>query len=62
MVHEVYLLIALLVIAGVFSLRRVRIGIRELRKYWGKMVVACPENQQTAAVEVSAGRDRKSVV
>jgi hypothetical protein len=56
MVHEVYLLIASLVIVGFFSLRRIRIGIRELRKYWGKMVVACPENQQTAAVEVSAAR------
>ncbi len=53
MVHEVYLLIALLVVLGVFSIRRIRIGLRQLRKYWGKMIVTCPENQQSAAVNVA---------
>ncbi len=56
MVHEVYLLIALLVVLGAFSLRRIRIGIRHLKRYWGKMVITCPENQQTAAVEVAKTR------
>ncbi len=56
MVREVYLLIALLVIAGAVFLRRARIGFQQLRKYWGKMLVTCPENQETSAVEVAKAR------
>jgi len=52
MAREVYLLIALLVIAGAFLIRRFRIGIQQLRSYWGKMLVTCPETHETAAVEV----------
>lgn len=55
MAREVYLLIALLVIAGAFLIRRFRIGFHQLRKYWGKMLVTCPENQKTAAVDVAKG-------
>ncbi len=56
MVHEVYLLIALLVVLGAFSLRRFRVALKELRRYWGKMVITCPENQEKAAVDVAKSR------
>jgi hypothetical protein len=56
MLHEVYLSIAFLVIAGAFSIRRIRLGIKQWGKYQGKMLVTCPENQKTASVKVATMR------
>jgi hypothetical protein len=54
MVHEVYLLIAFLVVAGALAIRRLHLGITQWNRYRGKMLVTCPENHKTAAVEVAA--------
>jgi hypothetical protein len=53
MVKEVYLLIAFLVVVGAVVIRRLRIGAHQIKQYWGKMLITCPENQKTAAVEVA---------
>ena len=62
MVREVYLLIALVVVAGAFLIRRFRIGFHQVRKYWGKMLVTCPETHETAAVDVGKGEAAMSAM
>jgi len=55
MASEQYLLIALLVIAAAFLLRRLRVAASAW-KYHGLMLVRCPENNKPAAVKVGTFR------
>ncbi len=50
------LFLGLLVLAVIYILARVRAGAHELLKFWGKMLVTCPETRHTAAVQVAGGR------
>ena len=56
MAPEAYTLIALLVVAAAYLVHRVLVGGHEFRKFFGKMLVTCPENHQTVAVKVASGR------
>ena len=62
MAPEVYTLIAVLVIAAAYVVHRLLLGGHEFRKFWGKMVVTCPENHETVAVRVAAGRAAAAAV
>ncbi len=51
-----YALIAFLLVVAAFVGYRIRVAGKELGTFWGKMLVTCPENHQTAAVNVAAVR------
>ena len=52
-----YLLVALLVIAAGYVIRRVQIAARDARRFRGKMLATCPETQATVAVKVATWRE-----
>jgi len=56
MAPEMYFLIAVVVIAVAYAVHRLLIGGHEFRKFHGRMLVSCPENHQTVAVNVASGR------
>jgi len=56
MAPELYTLIAFLVITIAYIIHRVLVGGRDYRKFFGKMVVKCPETHETVAVKVASGR------
>lgn len=53
---EFYGLITFLLVVAAFVGYRIWIGGKELGVFWGKMLVTCPENHETAAVNVAAGK------
>jgi len=52
-----YLLVALLVIAAAYVIRRVQIAAREFLRFRGKMLATCPETQRTVAVKIATWRE-----
>jgi hypothetical protein len=55
------LIVALLAAAG-FVAFRMRTGIRQLRRYWGEMLVACPETGRTVAIRPAAANAAMSAM
>ena len=56
MAPELYTLLAFLVITVAYLIHRVWVGGHDFRKYFGKMLVTCPETHETVAVKVASGR------
>ena len=56
MAPEFYSLIAVLVIAAAYLVHRLLVGGHEFRKFFGKMLVTCPETHETVAVKVASWR------
>lgn len=51
-----YVFIALLSAVGLFLLYRIFLASRQFLRFWGKMLVTCPETKRPAAVEVDNWR------
>jgi len=56
MATETYFILALAVIAGILLVLRFQVAAREYWKLSGKLLVTCPENKHTEAVEIAGGR------
>src|SRR5438094_7529989 len=51
-----YVLIMLMIAAGVFAIAALRRALRTYLKFRGKRLVSCPETHQPTAVRVAAGK------
>jgi len=56
MATTMYFLLVLALIAAVWLILRFQVAAREYWKLSGKMLVTCPENRHTEAVEIASGR------
>jgi len=56
MTPQFYALTAFLALVAIYIVFRISLSGRTLRHFFGKMLVTCPETQETVSVKVAAGR------